>query len=928
MATRTSVGTGLWSVAGTWDTGVPVNGDTAVIANTHNVTFDVDQSGFAAGVTLTINAGGTLTGDTASSPYFKAAANVTVNGTWQIGTSEGTPYPTAKTFTIDMGSASRYISVGSAGKIYFYCKEPTIKYVRTTGAEAIGQTVLEVDTDVTGDSEWAAAKEIGIADIASGSRDVEYRTIAGGGIAAGAITVTSGLTNAKDSGSYIALVTRNIRVINSTYTSPVFLFNAATTGCYVGAEIRTPRAFSSGVSNTYAGVLATTSTSITSGSNHTINSVVIHASIGTSSCDGFTLNGYFFGNSIANSSSRAFLYGSTSLVAGCGNASSTSGNCRYLGTINACTTGIYLDAGPIIYGTITNCTSYGVQGGSGHIFANATLNNTIDLYQVQSGLAFNTSFSGATEFSDYGNVAARGQNAYFESQDHDATVNAIKGWPTGGIVTSQTVGPPTGYDRWYEHACESATVPCFRQYRLNVGSGETLVVSGLIRIADGENLTATPPALQIIDYFDDPLVDSTSVPLDECEIPDPSGADTDWQPVAVAWQNDPASAPKVVWVRVIAWSDSTPNTNVDECIQVVDTASQVSEIYTKLPTNYIMGSSDVDDHDTTIDTINTNIGSPANIDTGGATIAANLKKIADDNAGVDFDATRHSLYALRNRGDAAWVTGSNAAAENVYTIDTIVRTVGDNDGGVSSDVNTVNGILFSTGEVNSTTKLEVDATFTVAHPTEEHPSAIKLWGYYTGSGTGHGIRIQAYNYTDSTYEDVGSLTAGGTAVTPYTFGLTPQHINTSTGAMAIKFLHNTVGTGILSHALHIDKLIVTTSEIGHIETDVQTLLVNLATAQADLDILTGSDGATLSTAAVTAIWAKAMSDLAAGAPSATASALTALNYLYEYWRNKVVTDSTNNEIVVYKDDGTTKLCESDINDDGTLFTKGKFGAAD
>jgi hypothetical protein len=104
--------------------------------------------------------------------------------------------------------------------------------------------------------------------------------------------------------------------------------------------------------------------------------------------------------------------------------------------------------------------------------------------------------------------------------------------------------------------------------------------------------------------------------------------------------------------------------------------------------------------------------------------------------------------------------------------------------------------------------------------------------------------------------------------------------------------------------------------------------ISVAAILEDTAMLTGTDGATLSTASVTAIWAKAMSDLSAGAPSATASALTALNYLYEYWRNKVVTDKTNEEIIVYKDDGTTKLCESNLSDDGTLFTKGEFGVAD
>ena len=139
---------------------------------------------------------------------------------------------------------------------------------------------------------------------------------------------------------------------------------------------------------------------------------------------------------------------------------------------------------------------------------------------------------------------------------------------------------------------------------------------------------------------------------------------------------------------------------------------------------------------------------------------------------------------------------------------------------------------------------------------------------------------------------------------------------------------------------------------------------NLATAQADLDTITGADGVTLATAqgnyapakagdamdlvanavdatsvatgaidadalaadAVTEIWAKAMSDLAAGAPSATCSVLTAINYLYEAWRNK--TETTSSEIAVYKDDGSTKLTESDISDDGTTFTKGEYGAVD
>ena len=78
----------------------------------------------------------------------------------------------------------------------------------------------------------------------------------------------------------------------------------------------------------------------------------------------------------------------------------------------------------------------------------------------------------------------------------------------------------------------------------------------------------------------------------------------------------------------------------------------------------------------------------------------------------------------------------------------------------------------------------------------------------------------------------------------------------------------------------------------------------------------------LSSAAVDEIWAKAMSDLAQGAPSVTASVFTAINYLYEAWRNKTTTTATL--ITLTKDDGSTGLVKSTISDDGTTFTKGEF----
>lgn len=136
----------------------------------------------------------------------------------------------------------------------------------------------------------------------------------------------------------------------------------------------------------------------------------------------------------------------------------------------------------------------------------------------------------------------------------------------------------------------------------------------------------------------------------------------------------------------------------------------------------------------------------------------------------------------------------------------------------------------------------------------------------------------------------------------------------------------------------------TTTVTGGATSSAQT------TAQNDLNVITGSDGATLATAqgnyapskagdamdlisdaldanalasdAIDEIWAKAMVDLAQGAPSATASVLVAINYLYEAWRNK--TETTSSLITVMKDDGTTGLVKSSIADAAGTFTKDEF----
>ena len=205
------------------------------------------------------------------------------------------------------------------------------------------------------------------------------------------------------------------------------------------------------------------------------------------------------------------------------------------------------------------------------------------------------------------------------------------------------------------------------------------------------------------------------------------------------------------------------------------------------------------------------IGTPVDINGGGASLAGNLKSMCDDAEGVNFDSGTDSLRAIRRRGDLAWTTGVGSPATNTVTATSIVRTQGgDDDGGEAADVNVVDGVCFVTDEINNDgAKLEVDATFTVE--LTDIPVSVRVWGYYAGGG-GHYMRVQAYNFVDSVFELVGSI-GNGSAIELYTFGLTSQHINPATGIIAIKFIHNVTSPGIVSHALYIDKVVVTTADV-------------------------------------------------------------------------------------------------------------------
>lgn len=67
--------------------------------------------------------------------------------------------------------------------------------------------------------------------------------------------------------------------------------------------------------------------------------------------------------------------------------------------------------------------------------------------------------------------------------------------------------------------------------------------------------------------------------------------------------------------------------------------------------------------DTVVDSILAAIGSPSDFGSGTSTIAANLQDMAD-NGTATFDRSTDSLQAIRDRGDAAWITATSVTVSD------------------------------------------------------------------------------------------------------------------------------------------------------------------------------------------------------------------------------------------------------------------------
>lgn len=497
MATRTSVGDGNWSAAGTWDTGVPADGDAVVIASGHTVTFDADQSGFGTGIgDLTIN--GTLNVSTTTSTNMRitAAKAIRGTGTFNIGTSGAGAIPFAVKFTLTGGAGWGFTGSDTTGlTVNIYGTEPANKWVQFSGNEAVGQTELSVGTDVTGEaSYWKAGDEV-MATSYKGSAETETLTIASA--ASGAITMTGALTSAKVAGDYLVLLSRNVTITFVASTNGFYGFKDGKLHIGSGRIIAANNYCMNGCTNPVmsGGVIQPTaigsqtacynsSLQLTGGAVVGLNRGIYNSNYAkmsggliagtnepTYGAAGFTLSGgVIYGykdyqGAIYNGSHYARLLGGTIVSNTNGSAVSTSHFVYINGTtFHNTPTLIYNDS----YGTVIKGMT--ITGTAGTVF-----------YRTPSATLYGIDLSGfTTEMNGY--IGYTYPNGIVECLDYNGVSGAYKGWTRGGLAVSQTSVMPEGYSLAYliTPASTAAHPAFFNQYFI-VPAGESRSIEVQLR---------------------------------------------------------------------------------------------------------------------------------------------------------------------------------------------------------------------------------------------------------------------------------------------------------------------------------------------------------------------------------------------------------------------------------------------------------------
>lgn len=475
MPTKTSVGSGLWSAAGTWDAGVPVNNDTVVIASGHTVEFDVDTSTFANGIAgITIN--GTLKLTRNAGTYYLKLGNYVISGQGLVDAGTAiSPIPSTTKHSIIGGNGFCFIGNSGSG-LSFSCfaAEPVIKFVRLTETAPIGTTVLKVDQSVIGDL-WAVGDHIIVADFLKApatAQDYETRFIASGGISSGTITLTVGLSAQKEVGAYIILVSRNVKVYGGA--SLFQNFTMADKRIVIGGgNFGSVTTGNSAIFYKCFGIIATGGVF---NAAYSLTSYTDRSSFKNCVFTGFS--NYCFINDSALTADNCVIVGLRSCFSfPCGVVISNS--------LFASISNVIVSAPDL---TFLNCLFTGNKwvvyiGQLGKFISCTFYQNQLDCY---GGMvkAYNTSFETYDVVLDPSLAVYAplyGPLTYNESIDDGGVPGAYCAWTTGAVSIFQSLVIPDGFTKAMKTTFRDGRYPGYWQREVVVGSGASLNIKMHLR---------------------------------------------------------------------------------------------------------------------------------------------------------------------------------------------------------------------------------------------------------------------------------------------------------------------------------------------------------------------------------------------------------------------------------------------------------------
>jgi len=286
------------------------------------------------------------------------------------------------------------------------------------------------------------------------------------------------------------------------------------------------------------------------------------------------------------------------------------------------------------------------------------------------------------------------------------------------------------------------------------------------------------------------------------------------------------------------WAVTLPALTAGDCVSIYITATIATIATGSVVWEAVADTSRLSD-------IATTLGTPANIDTGGATIADNLKKLADDNGGLTFDATTNSLNKLTTTVVAGVGAAINAVSQT-YTRDTSGSRAGD-----YSYTYLSNATYWTTAPTSldgNGNGLDVHLTF-MATATQTINSVTTRGYFQNATGSARYVTAWAWNYISNAWQQISdnaNRMSHATTNQPYSWSLTSQH-RKSDGEIQIRFTSTSATTG---DRLNIDQCVVNVQTAGPSATDIaNAVYAKMALVVYDrqvwIDTVSGTDGTTV-----------------------------------------------------------------------------------